>query len=185
MALPSEQSPQSITDKSVVVMYCGPSQKITGPSLVEKQTQIVTADGKERIVSTHMCTKTYFVRTRTGEVVTLTVPFLFLRGLPQDLLEEISVNRQSIRVIFDAKPDICGLYSLDKDKEQQYQTPFSLLVSPRIYSICKPKPWIGQRLIPLQEPVASPPGTYTASEYQGYNQLLPRTGGAGWKEIQR
>ncbi len=50
-ARPSEQSPQSITDKSAVVMDCGASQTITGSLLnsrdvIEKQTRIVTADGK-------------------------------------------------------------------------------------------------------------------------------------------
>ena len=135
MARPSVQSPQSITDKSVVVMDCGASQTITESLLnsrdvIEKQTRIVTADGKEGMVSTHVCTKTYFVRNRTGEVVTLTVPSLFVRGLPQDLLGGKSVNRQNIRVILDANPAICGLYPHDKDQEQHYQNSIEFISEP-------------------------------------------------------
>ena len=135
MARPSGQLPQSITDKSVIVMDCGASQTITGSVLNcsdirEKITKIVTADGKESMTSTHTCLKTYFARNRTGEVVTIVVPSLFdsrpfsvcdhsrpslfVKGLPQDLLGGKSVNRENIRVILDADPDICGLYPWSK-----------------------------------------------------------------------
>ncbi len=122
MARPSVQSPQSITDKSVVVL--------NSRDVIEKQTRIVTADGKESMISTHVCTKIYFVRNRRGEVVTLTVPSLFVTGLPQDLLGGKSLNRQNIRVILDAKPDICGLYPLDKDQEQHYQNSIEFIIEP-------------------------------------------------------
>jgi hypothetical protein len=71
--------------------------------------------------STHICTKTYFVRNQTGGLVTITVPALFVKGLPQDLLGGKSVNRENILVILDLDPDICGLYPLDKNHEQHYQ----------------------------------------------------------------
>ena len=89
---------------------------LSSREVIEKQTRILTADGKESIISTHVFTKTYFVGNITEEIVTLTVPSLFVRGLPQDLLVGKSVNWQNIRVILDAKPYIFGLYSLDKDK---------------------------------------------------------------------
>jgi hypothetical protein len=82
------------------------------------------------MISTYVCMKTYFVRHRTGEVVTLTVPSLIVRGLPQDLLGGKSVNRQNIRVIWDAKTDICGLYPLDKDQEQHYQNSIEFISEP-------------------------------------------------------
>ena len=126
MARPSGQSPQSITDKSILVMDCGASQTITGSLLNcsdvhEKTTKIVTADGKESMILTHTCLKTYFVRNRTGAVVTIVVPSLFVKRLPQDVLGEKSVNRENIRVILDANPDsdICGLYPWNKENEVQ------------------------------------------------------------------
>ena len=82
-------------------MDCGASQTITGSLLNcsdirEKITKIVTADGKESMTSTHTCLKTNFARNRTGEVVTIVVPSLFVKGLPQDLLGGKSVNRENI-----------------------------------------------------------------------------------------
>ena len=73
------------------------------------------------MISTHVCTKTYFVRNRMGDLVTITVTALFVKGLPQDLLGGKSVNRENIRVILDSDHDICGLYPLDKNHEQHYQ----------------------------------------------------------------
>ncbi len=68
--------------------------------VIEEWTIFETADGQENIKSTYICTETYFVRNRTGEVVTITVPALFVKGLPQDLFGGKSVNRANIRVIF-------------------------------------------------------------------------------------
>ena len=67
MARPSGQYPQSITDKSVLVMDCRASQTITRSLLNcsdvrELQTRIVTADGKESMTSTHACLKTDFLK---------------------------------------------------------------------------------------------------------------------------
>jgi hypothetical protein len=90
MARPSNQSIQVIKDKSVLVMNCGASQTITVSLLnckevKQKVTIIETADVDDSMNSTHTCFKTYFVRTRVEEVVTITVPALFVKGLPQDL----------------------------------------------------------------------------------------------------
>ncbi len=73
------------------------------------------------MISIHVCTKTYFVRNRIGDLVTTTVTALFVKGLPQDLLGGKSVNRENIQVILDSDHDICGLYPLDKNHEQHYQ----------------------------------------------------------------
>ena len=67
MARQSEQSTKVIREKSVAVMDCGASQTITGSlinckDVMEKVTIIETANGEENMVSTHVCTKTNFVR---------------------------------------------------------------------------------------------------------------------------
>ncbi len=114
-----------IKDKSVIVMDCGASQTITGSLIIckevkEKET-IETANGDDSIKSTHTCIKTYFVRNRMGEVVTITVLALFVKGLPQDLLGGKTETNENIRVVLDADPDICSLNQLDKYNEQHYQ----------------------------------------------------------------
>ncbi len=75
----------------------------------EKETIIETVDGDDSMKSAHTCLKTYFVRNRMGEVVAITVPALFVKRLPQDLLGGKSVTNENIRVILDADPDICCL----------------------------------------------------------------------------
>ena len=79
-----------------------------------------------------------------GEIVTITVPAIFVKGLLQDLLGGKSVTNANIRVILDADPDICGLYSLDKNHEQHYQDSIEFIGEPLTCSICRPKIWTGQ-----------------------------------------
>ncbi len=87
----------------------------------EKLTIIETADGVEQMSSNHKCIKTYIIKKSMGETVPITVPALFVKGLPQDLIGGKSVNKMNICVILDDDPDICGLYPLIKEKEQHYQ----------------------------------------------------------------
>jgi hypothetical protein len=70
---------------------------------MEKVAIIETADGEEDMKPTHLCTKTYFDRNRTGEFVTIRVPALFVKGLPQDLLttEQFLTNRQPLETKHD------------------------------------------------------------------------------------
>ena len=56
-----------------------------------------------------------------GEIVTITVPAIFVKGLLQDLLGGKSVTNANIRVILDTDSDICWLYPLDENHEQHYQ----------------------------------------------------------------
>ena len=56
-----------------------------------------------------------------GDPVPISVPALFVRGLPQYLIGVNAINKINIRVILDDDPNICGLYPLTKDKEQHYQ----------------------------------------------------------------
>ncbi len=82
---------------------------------------IETVDCDESMKAMHTRIKTYFARNRMGEVVTITVPAIFVKGLPQDLFGGKSVTNENIRVILDTDPDICRLYPLDKNHEQHYQ----------------------------------------------------------------
>ena len=54
----------------------------------------------------HKWIKTYFVKNRVGETAPITVPALFVKGIPQDLIGGNSVNKVNIRVIVDDDPDI-------------------------------------------------------------------------------
>ena len=84
-------------------------------------TIIETADGEERMQSSHKCIKTYFVLNRMGDPVPISVLALFMRGLPQDLIGGKAINKINIRVILDDDPDICGRYPLKKEKKQLHQ----------------------------------------------------------------
>ncbi len=65
-----------------------------------------TADVDESMKAKHACIKTYFVRNRMGEVETITMPGMFVKG-PQDLL--------GAKVILDADPD-CTVLQLPGGK---------------------------------------------------------------------
>ena len=80
--------------------------------------------------ATHHCMKTYFVRNRMGETKSITVPALYVRGLPQDLLGGKSLTRQNIRVILDDDADIGGIYPLDDDRNPHYQDSFEFINDP-------------------------------------------------------
>ena len=82
------------------------SSLITATDVEENLIIIETADGVERMCSNHTCIKTYFVKNSMGETVPFSVPALFVKGLPQDLIGGNSVNKVNIRVIVDDDPDI-------------------------------------------------------------------------------
>ena len=69
-----DESVKVIKDKSVAIVDCGASSTLTGSlinatDIEEKVTIIETADGEERMRSSHKCIKTYFVRNRMGDPV--------------------------------------------------------------------------------------------------------------------
>ena len=114
MARPTDAEPLVIKDNTTIVMDCGASSSSTGSQLntkeiSEKVTRLEMADGAETMEATHHCMKTYFVRNRMGETKPITVPALYVRGLPQDLLGGKSLTRQNIRVILDDDADIGGI----------------------------------------------------------------------------
>ena len=115
MARPSKTGPiiTQLKDKSVIVMDCGASHTMTGSLLntrdvIEKTTNIETADGKESLKASYTCCKTYFLCNRAGEIKPIAVQAIFVMGLPQDLLGGKSLNQENIRVILDKDSDICG-----------------------------------------------------------------------------
>ena len=65
-----------------------------------------------------------------GETKPITVPALYVRGLPQDLLGGKSLTRQNIRVILDDDADIGGIYPLDEDCNPHYQDSFEFVNDP-------------------------------------------------------
>jgi hypothetical protein len=77
MAQSSESQSDESTDKSLGVMDYGASITITGSLLncvdvKEHKTLIETAMEGESIVATHACRKTYFVKNRVGDMVSIT-----------------------------------------------------------------------------------------------------------------
>ncbi len=77
MARSCESQSDESTDKSLGVMDCGASITITGSLIYcvdveEHKTIIGTAKEGESIVATHACSKTYFVKNRVGDMVSIT-----------------------------------------------------------------------------------------------------------------
>jgi hypothetical protein len=136
MANPSDVAQSDYgQDKSVIVMDCGASTTVTGSLLnctdiVEKITTVETAKDGEGMTATHSCIKTYFVRNRVGEMVTITTPAIFVRGLPQDLLSGKSVNQSKVRIILDEDSEVSGLYPLDESREIRYQDSIPFISEP-------------------------------------------------------
>ena len=93
-------------------------------------TIIETAKDGEGMTATHSCKKTYFVKNRVGDIISITTPAIYVRNLPQDLIGGKSVNRENIRVILDEDPDICGLYPLNDKHEATFQNSIPFISEP-------------------------------------------------------
>jgi hypothetical protein len=148
MARSSESQSDESTDKSLGVMDCEASITITGSFLScldvkEHKTIIETAKKGESIVATHACRKTYFVKNRVGDMVSITTAAIYVKGFIQDLIAGKSLSRE-IRIILDEDPVISGLYSLNEQKEAKYQYSIPFLSEPWTYFIYKWNKWIGQ-----------------------------------------
>ncbi len=72
-------------------------------------------------LATHVCMKTYFLKNRSGEMVSLTVPALCVKCVYQDILSWKASNKIGVRIILDQDPDINGLYPLDRGKQQDLE----------------------------------------------------------------
>ncbi len=77
MARSCESQSDELKDKTIGIMYCGASITVTGSLLnrvdvKEHRTKIETAKEGKSIVATHRCCRTYFVKNRVGEMVSIT-----------------------------------------------------------------------------------------------------------------
>ncbi len=106
MACPvsKEEAIKAIKDESVAIVDSGASSTFAGSlinagDIEEKVTIFETADchSEERMQSPHKCNRTYFVRNRMRDLVPMTVPALFVRGLPQDLIGGKAINKIDIK----------------------------------------------------------------------------------------
>ena len=98
--------------------------------IVERITTIETVKDGEGMIATHSCKKTYFVKNRVGEMVSITNPAIFVKGLPQDLLSGKAVNGSRIRIVLDEDSDVSGLFPLDGSNEVQYQDSIPFIGEP-------------------------------------------------------
>ncbi len=85
MARSNESQSDESIDKSLVVMDCGASITITGSILnfvdvKEHKIIIETAKKGESIGATHACRKTYFVKNRVGDMVSITTSAIYMKG---------------------------------------------------------------------------------------------------------
>ncbi len=94
----------------------------------EHKTKIETAKGGESIMATHVCRKTYFVKKRVGDIVSITTSAIYVKGFVQDLIAGKSLDR--VRIILDEDPDVIGLYPLNEQKEARYQDSIPFISEP-------------------------------------------------------
>ena len=134
-ARPAVERASVENDKSYLCTDCGASMTITGSlaNTTDVQAKSIIVDMAESGTSmnaTHVCMKTYFVKNRTGEVVTITTPALYVKNVSQDLLSGKACNRANIRIILDEDPDISGLYPLDEKKQPHIEESISFISEP-------------------------------------------------------
>jgi hypothetical protein len=125
MARSIESQSEESTDKSLGVMDCRASITITGSLLncvdvEEHKTIIDTAKEGESIMATYVFRKTFFVKNRIGDMVSITSA-IYVKGFVQYLTAGKSLNREKIQIILDEDPDVSGLYPLNEQKEARYQ----------------------------------------------------------------
>ena len=122
-------------DKSHICADCGASMTITGSlanttEVVKKSVIVDMAENGTEMRSTHSCMKTYFIKNRSGETISITTLALYVKSVIQDLLSGKACNQIKIRIILDEDPDISGLYPLDKDKQQRIEDSIPFICEP-------------------------------------------------------
>ena len=134
-ARPAVERTSVENDKSYICTDCGASMTITSSlaNTTDVQAKSIIVDMAESGTSmkaTHTCMKTYFVKNRAGEVVTITTPALYVKNVYQDLLSGKACNRANIRIILDEDPDISGLYPLDEKKQPHIEESIAFIREP-------------------------------------------------------
>ncbi len=84
MACSIESQSEESTDKSLGVMDCGASITITGSLLncvdaEGPQIIIETAKEGQSMMATHVCRKTYSVKNRVGDMVSITASTIYFK----------------------------------------------------------------------------------------------------------
>ena len=88
-------------DKSHLCADCGASMTITGSlanttDVIEKSVIVDMAESGKEMRSTHSCMKTYFIKNRLGETISITTPALYVKSVNQDLLSGKACNKIGI-----------------------------------------------------------------------------------------
>ena len=78
------------------------------------------AENGTSMKATHVCMKTYFLKNRSGEVVSLTVPALYVKTVNQDLLSRKACNKIGVSIIL-AIPYSKGLKKLAGYKFDEHE----------------------------------------------------------------
>ncbi len=91
------------------------------------------------MTTTHTYMKTYYVKSRTGEIRPLATKAYIVPSLRADLISVISLNRQGYRGVHDPDPEESGIYpifnkTIDKSKSFAFMSEHSILFyQSRIY----------------------------------------------------
>ncbi len=85
--------------------------------MVEKLVRREMAENGSSMKATQICMKTYFLKNRLGEIVSLTALVLHVKSVNPDFLSGKACHEIGVRIILDEDPDISGLYQLDKEQE--------------------------------------------------------------------
>ena len=92
------EMPSADEDKTHLCADCGATVTITGSlanttDVKEKNVVIEMAEDGAAMNATHTCMKTYFMKNRSGETVSITTPALYAKSVHQDLLSGKACNR--------------------------------------------------------------------------------------------
>ena len=132
---PDEDKSNICTDTGASICVTGSLENTT--DVVEKLVRVEMAENGTSMKATHVCMKTYFLKNRSGEVVSLTVPALYVKSVNQDLLSGKACNKIGVRIILDEDPDISGLYPLDKEKQQYLEESIPFISEPTDFVLLK------------------------------------------------
>ncbi len=135
MARSSQSQSRETTDEALGVIDCGALVTITGSLLnfidvEEHKTIIETAKERKSMMATHVCRKTYFVKNRAGDMVSIKTSAIYVKRFVQDLEAGKSLNLEKILISLNEDPDVSGLYPLNEQKEARYQDSIPFIREP-------------------------------------------------------
>ncbi len=68
------------------------------------------------MTTTHVCMKTYYVKSRTGEIRLIVTKAYIVPSLSSDLMSVKSLNHQGYRAVHDPDPEESGIYPMFNGK---------------------------------------------------------------------